>query len=520
MLSQGTVTRRILFVAFFLLLVPTIHADWRPAAKLTASDARGNDSLGNAVALDGDTLVAGAPDRSEVGFASGAVYVYERDAEGSWIEGKVLPADLGPGDSYGQSVGLTADTLAVSSHNDAPGGSLYVFYRDPLDPLQWNEIAKLKDPEGDQDNFGLGPKLDRTGQILAVPDQYDDGLAYDAGAVHIFERDAGGPDAWGWTAKLTAPDPHSSDGFGIGAIDGDCLVAEATRYNGNGVDRGTAYVFERDTEGAWKFTAQLFPSDPEDYDRFGYPITLDGDVLAIAAPDKDTDAGQNAGVVYIFERDGGGSWSEVAVVTAPDLSYGLRFGSALALNGTTLVVGLYLDDDLGPGAGAAYVFERNAGGPGHWGLVDKLRAPDGERLESFGYDVAVSGRRIAVGARGDDHIAEDAGSAYVFDWTAPVLSLTGSCAGPMGVSLTGATRKGLVALAGAQAEGSFGVPGGQCPGLVLDLEQPRLLTTAVARANGSLTFTRDIPPGACGTFLQAVDTVTCTTSNTLAIPED
>ena len=136
----------------------------------------------------------------------------------------------------------------------------------------------------------------------------------------------------------------------------------------------------------------------------------------------------------------------------------------------------YLDDDLGPGAGAAYVFERNAGGPGHWGLVDKLRAPDGERLDRFGYDVVVSGRRIAVGARGDDHIAEDAGSVYVFDWAAPVLSVTGSCPGPMELSFTGATRKGVVALAAAQAEGSFTIPGAPCPGLVLGLEQPRLLS--------------------------------------------
>ena len=70
---------------------------------------------------------------------------------------------------------------------------MYVFYRDPLDPLRWNEIAKLKDPEGDQDDFGLGLKLDRNGEILAVSDGYDDEVANDAGAVHIFERELAGP---------------------------------------------------------------------------------------------------------------------------------------------------------------------------------------------------------------------------------------------------------------------------------------------------------------------------------------
>ena len=56
--------------------------------------------------------------------------------------------------------------------------------------------------------------------------------------------------------------------------------------------------------------------------------------------------------------------------------------------------------------------------------------------------------------------------------------------------------------------------------LVLDLEQPRLLTSRVAGKNGSLMFTRDVPPAACGTFLQAVDAVTCTKSNTVAMPEN
>ena len=430
------------------------------------------------------------------------------------MEVKVLPADLSSGDLYGWTVGLGANTLAVNSPNNDPGGSIYIFYRDAMDPLHWNEIAKLKDPEGDQDDFGAGLILDGTGQTLTVADVYDDEIAPDSGAAHIFERDAGGADAWGWAAKIKAPDAAIANYFGCNAIDGDRLVVGAGGYNGGGVDWGKAYVFERDAEGVWKPTAQLFASDPEDFDSFGCPSALDGNVLAIAARTK---RGQDVGVVYVFERLVGGSWTQVARLMALD---GHKFGETLALEGTRLVVGVPSDDDLGPGAGAVYVFERNAGGPGHWGLVDKLRAPDGERLAWFGFQVAVSSGRIAAGSPLDSHVAEEAGSVYVFDWTAPVLSLAGSCPGPMKLSLAGATRKGLAALAGAQAEGSFTVPGGQCPGLVLDLEQPRLLTTAMARGNGSLTFTRDIPPAACGTFLQAVDIVTCTTSNVLAIPED
>ena len=320
MLRATSVNRLGIFVGGLLLLASSAHADWRETAKLTVSDARANDKLGYSVALDGDTLVAGARDRSEVGFASGAAYVYEREPDGSWTQAKVLPGDLGSGDSYGQIVGLGGDTLAVGAPSDDPGGSLYIFYRDPLDAFRWNEIAKLKDPEGDQDNFSLSLQLDRGGQRLAVGDPYDGEALPLAGAVHIFERNAGGPDAWGWVAKITAPDAAISDFFSAGAIEGDVLVAGATRHNSFGFsDAGAAYVFERSDKGNWKATAQLFASDPAAGDNFGAPLALSGNILAVAAPTKDSDVGVETGVVYVFERGPNGAWTQAARLTAPDV---------------------------------------------------------------------------------------------------------------------------------------------------------------------------------------------------------
>ena len=44
-----------------------------------------------------------------------------------------------------------------------------------------------------------------------------------------------------------------------------------------------------------------------------------------------TKAGQNVGVVYMFERSDGGSWTQVARLTVPEGETRYSFGNALAL---------------------------------------------------------------------------------------------------------------------------------------------------------------------------------------------
>ena len=53
-------------------------------------------------------------------------------------------------------------------------------------------------------------------------------------------------------------------------------------------------------------------------------------------------------------------------------------------------------------SGAAYIFERNAGGAGNWGQVKKLTAEDPAADDFFGNSVAISGDTVVVGADGKD----------------------------------------------------------------------------------------------------------------------
>ncbi len=151
--------------------------------------------------------------------------------------------------------------------------------------------------------------------------------------------------------------------------------------------------------------ATLNPTSPAADDRFGSAVTVSGDTLIIGARGYD-----GTGAVFIFERDSGGvdQWGQTAVVVPSDAAEGDRFGHAVTIEGDLLVVGSIGDDDPNPtaapgtkildAAGSVYFFERDVGGPGQWGQVDKLVASNGEIFDNFGFDLALSGSVLAVSA--------------------------------------------------------------------------------------------------------------------------
>ena len=109
----------------------------------------------------------------------------------------------------------------------------------------------------------------------------------------------------------------------------------------------------------------------------------------------------------------GGGWFQQAKLTASDAAGGELFGSSVALDGDTAVVGANFDSDAGFASGSAYVFVRSSGA---WSQQAKLTASAAAMGDQFGKSVSISGDTVVVGANGDDTAAgADAGSAYVFD---------------------------------------------------------------------------------------------------------
>ena len=85
-------------------------------AKLTASDGDNNDFFGISVAIDGDTAVAGAPlDNNGDLSNQGAAYVFTRSGT-TWTEQQKLTASDGKAnDLFGTSVAIDGDTVVAGA---------------------------------------------------------------------------------------------------------------------------------------------------------------------------------------------------------------------------------------------------------------------------------------------------------------------------------------------------------------------------------------------------------------------
>ena len=164
--------------------------------------------------------------------------------------------------------------------------------------------------------------------------------------------------------------------------------------------------------------AKLLASDGAPYDQFAGTVSVSGDVAVVGA-NLDDDAGANSGSAYVFCFDGS-SWSQCAKLTASDAAPNDNFGSGVGISGDVAVIGAFGDDDE---SGAAYIFVKPEGGWANMTETYKLPAPDdaapGDR---FGHCLAISGSTIVIGAYLDDNDnGNNAGSAYVFrfdgtDW--------------------------------------------------------------------------------------------------------
>jgi hypothetical protein len=105
---------------------------WSQQVRLVAADGAADDVFGIAVAVLGDVAVVGAQgDDLATTTDAGSAYVFSRSS-GVWsLLSKTTASDGAAGDSFGQSVGLSADTVVAGAENTIGGnvqqGSAYVY---------------------------------------------------------------------------------------------------------------------------------------------------------------------------------------------------------------------------------------------------------------------------------------------------------------------------------------------------------------------------------------------------------
>ena len=398
-------------------------------SKLTAGDGLRGDEFGISVAVDGNTAVIGAyqddhtdDDDNTIGNA-GSAYVFTK-VSGVWKQVAKLTADDGAAnDESGYSVAVDGDTIVVGAHlddhtdgdgdTDDDEGAAYVFTKPANGWADMTQTAKLTAfGAAAGDEFGISVAVD--GDTILVGAHQNDS---NKGAAYVFTKFGG---VWGnapvsgdhrvETAKLIAADGAANDEFGIPvALDGDTAVIGAYHDDhtddGNTIgNAGSAYVFTR-VSGVWSQKAKLIASDGAANDEFGISAAVHGDTVVVGARQDDT----SDGAAYVF-TEVSGVWKNVAKLTADDGVANDEFGISVAVDGDTILVGAYQDDDNGDLSGSAYVFTRDSAGG--WRQRDKLTASDGAASDRYGYSVGVSGDTVVVGAYSDDSNEANTGAAY------------------------------------------------------------------------------------------------------------
>ncbi|MBO9663122.1 hypothetical protein [Dokdonella sp.] len=357
--------------------------------KVSAADGSPGDNFGCSLAISGDTAVIGAYVATVDHPAQGAVYVYTR-ADGAWTPTqKLVAADGAELDQFGEAIALDGDTLLISANGAHVGGgrfagAVYVFTRGG-DGV-WSETQKLTAGDAaEYDNFGWSVALSGTTALIGAP-YADVAGRSDQGAAYVFSL-AGGN--WSEVAKLAATDGAADEHFGRAvAIEGQAALigaADAT-VDGNAA-QGATYAFD-ESGGVWHESQKLAGSGGAAFDGYGQAVAISGDAALIGAPLKE--------VAYVLVR-ADGLWQERQLLAGSDAPDNTRyFGYALDLEGAQAIVGAFdVDVDGRQYQGAAYVFDLDGGA---WAETRRLVASDGAAHENFGLAVGISSGVALAGA--------------------------------------------------------------------------------------------------------------------------
>ena len=265
---------------------------------------------------------------------------------------------------------------------------------------------------------------------------------YNSGAVYVYKRTG---TTWAQEAYVKASNNDASDNFGYSvALDGDTLAVGAyledsnqtTITNDNSTassndtsnDSGAVYVYKR-TGTTWEQEAYIKASNSEANDYFGNSVALDGDTLVVGAYGEDSNqttitndnstassnnSNNRSGAVYVYKHTGT-TWEQEAYIKASNSEATDWFGSSVALDGDTLVVGAYKEessqttitndnstassDNSNNRSGAVYVYKRTGT---TWEQEAYIKASNSEATDEFGFSVALDNDTLAVGVREED----------------------------------------------------------------------------------------------------------------------
>jgi hypothetical protein len=393
----------------------TIHR-----AELNSLGQQPSDEFGDAVAIDGDTVVVGAEAAQVNGNPTGAAYVFVKPTSG-WT-GMTQTATLTPSDQaglFGASVAVSGNTVVVGApwttiNGDQQEGAVYVYVKPATGWTDMTETAKLRSFHIDaigEDHVGSSVSIDGNTIVVGIDNVIADGQSLGNGEVFIYVKPADG-----WTSTTETAVLYIQGGpVGFAssvAISGGTVVVGADGCCSQGQSVvGAAFVFLEPTTG-WlttsNFNAVLSGTNVGPDDNFGYSVAVDGNTIIVGSPQQDS-YGVGAAYVYVEPVNGWHEMTQTAELYPLFTSQGW-FGESVAISGNVSFIGAPFTLVGGvEGRGAAYGFVKpNNGWQTTSAYAAKLTSNSGYYL---GQSVSISGATAVTGFSGT---SDTNGGATVF----------------------------------------------------------------------------------------------------------
>ena len=278
-----------------------VHAgsQWTPEQKLTGSENSAFDSFGISVAIQGDRIICGAFGNSDFNQSEvGSAYVFQR-IDGLWLQQQELTAsDAASLARFGLSVAMSGDTIVVGADGDSElgffSGAIYVF---ALDGSIWIQQQKLHAQDA-RESASFGYHLAISGDTIVAGAPGDEVGNHTRGAAYVFSRRSHG---WLQDRKLVAKDSDVFDGYGLRvAVSGDTIAVGSAFDHDAALYGGAAYVYTRNGQSGWSLREKVFASDAARDDAFGCAVAASNNTVVVGAFGK-SDIAFYAGAAYVYE---------------------------------------------------------------------------------------------------------------------------------------------------------------------------------------------------------------------------
>lgn len=323
--------------------------EWRERSRLTASDSARKDDFGRSLAVDGNTLVIGAPRKRD---GSGVAYVFERTADDAdWRQAEIIePPGAGDHAEYASSLALSGDDLWIGAPAVDSTGVVYHIRRADDD---WS-LHRVIRPGSAANVADFGRTISHQGEWLLVG-----APAADSGMGKVFFSKRQAPGDWGEPGGIELPVSDDDDEAAIGSsvlLDGDRAYVGAP-------GAASVFILARNADSdTWRLAGELQPPDTERGTGFGASIAVVGDEIWVGAPGVNDSNGR----VYRFIDAATDEQQRIVPLdadSADGTAWPFAFGYSIASEGDRAVIGMPTRD-FGEGRTLALAREGSAWRPG------------------------------------------------------------------------------------------------------------------------------------------------------------